>query len=233
MQAGIEVNRRGGYPNFAAWYVANLGWLARLRGRDDQAVSLGRQALAMAEQYEHSWWKAAACAMLGATLLQNGDRGGAIDLFERGLSAAQKAGVEAYQLRCAAPLAAATGSPVMLADADHMFEQASIPAGHAWLPGEEAYFFLARAWLAQGDPERARAIMAPLLALAERVPWTPTLAAALVVDGQALARLGQDDRARAELLRAQSLARDHGLPHARREARTALRRLRSAKDRVR
>jgi len=233
MQAGIEVNRRGSYPNFAAWYVANLGWLARLRGRDDEAVSLGRQALAMAEQYEHSWWTAAACAILGATLLQNGDRGGAIDLFERGVSTAEKAGVEAYQLRCAAPLAAATGSPVVLADADHLLEQAGIPAGDAWLLGEEAYLFLARAWLAQGNPERARAIMAPLLALAERVPWTPTLAAALVVDGQALIRLGESDRARTELLRAEGLARDHGLPHVRREARAAQRRLRSAPDSVR
>ena len=228
MQAGIELNQRGSYPNFAAWYVANLGWLARLRGRDDEAVSLGRQALAMAEQYEHSWWKAAACAMLGATLLQDGDRGGAIELFERGLSAAETAGVEAYQLRCAAPLAAATGSPVVLAAADRLLEQASIPAGHAWLLGEEAYLFLARAWLAQGDPERAREVMAPLLALAERVPWTPTLAGALVVDGQALIRLGQGERARTELLRAEGLARDHGLPHVRQEARVARRRLRSA-----
>jgi DNA-binding SARP family transcriptional activator len=233
MRAGIELNRRGGYPNFAAWYVANLGWLARLCGRDDEAVSLGRQALAMAEQHEHSWWTAAACAMLGTTLLQNGDRGGAIELFERGLSTAEKAGAEAYQLRCAAPLAAATGSPAVLADADHLLEQAGIPAGHAWLLGEEAYFYLARAWLAQGNPERARAIMAPLLALAERVPWTPTLAAALVVDGQALIRLGEGDRARAELLRAERLARDHGLPHVRREARTAQRRLRSARNSVR
>ncbi|HJY69418.1 MAG TPA: hypothetical protein VJ254_22075, partial [Streptosporangiaceae bacterium] len=222
MQAAIEVNRRGNYPNFAAWYVAHLGWLARLRGHDDEAVRLGRQALASAEQYEHSWWTAAACAMLGTTLLQNGDRANAIDLFERGLHAAEETGVEAYQLRCAAPLAAATGSPADLARADRLLEQASIPVGGAWLLGEEAYCSLARAWIARGDPERARVILAPLIALAERVPWTPTLAAALAVDGQALIRLGDRGRAWAALLRARDLAREYGMPHVLREAQSAL-----------
>jgi DNA-binding SARP family transcriptional activator/predicted ATPase len=222
MQAGIEVNRRGNYPNFAPWYVTHLGWLARLRGHDDEALSLGRQALAMAEQYEHSWWTAATCAMLGTTLLQNGDRADAIDLFERGLHTAEETGVEAYQLRCAAPLAAATGSTTDLARADRLLEQASIPAGGAWLLGEEAYCFLARAWIARGDPERARVILAPLIALAERVPWTPTLAAALAVDGQALIRLGDRDRARDELRRARDLAAEHGLPHVLHEAHSAL-----------
>ena len=222
MQAALEVNRRGNYPNFAAWYVAHLGWLARLRGHDDEAVSLGRQALASAEQYEHSWWTAAACAMLGTTLLQNGDRADAIDLFERGLHAAEETGVEAYQLRCAAPLAAATSSPADLARADRLLEQASIPVGGAWLLGEEAYCFLARAWIARGDPERARLILAPLIALAERVPWAPTLAAALAVDGQALIRLGDRDRAGAVLLRARDLAREHGMPHVLREAQSTL-----------
>ena len=231
MRAGLEVNRRGGYPQFAAWYTANLGWLARLQGHDDEAVTLGRQALAMAiteEEYEHTWWKAAACAMLGATLLQHGDRAEAIGLFERGLATAEEAGVEAYRLRCSAPLAAATGSPTVLAEADRVLGQASIPVGGAWLLGEETYLFLARAWLAQGDPERARTILAPLLAVADRVPWTATLAATLAVDGQALIRMGDGDQARAELLRAEGLARDHGLPHILQEARSAQHRLRSA-----
>jgi Flp pilus assembly protein TadD len=89
------------------------------------------------------------------------------------------------------------------------------------LLGEEVYLFLARAWLAQGDPERARAILAPLLTVAERVPWTPTLAATLAVDGHALVRLGQDQRARAQLQRAENLAREHGLPHVLEEARSS------------
>jgi DNA-binding SARP family transcriptional activator len=226
MKNGIEVNRRGGYPHFAAWYTAHLGWLARLRGHDDEAVTLGRRALDVAEEHEHSWWQAAACAILGTTLLELDDRAGATGLFESGLAAGEAAGVEGYVLRCAAPLAAATGSAAVLADADRLLEKASIPPDGAWLLGEEAYLALAQAWLHEDEPERARAVVAPLLALAERVPWTPTLAAVLTADGRALIRLGEREQAKAALLRAERLAAGHGLPHVRRDARSALRALR-------
>jgi DNA-binding SARP family transcriptional activator/predicted ATPase len=226
MESAVETNRHGGYPHFAAWYTAHLGWLARIRGHDDEAAALGRRALAMAEEHEHTWWQAAACALLGTTLLLSGDRPEAIALFERGLHAAEQSGAEAYLLRCAAPLAAATGSPAVLADADRLLGQAGIPPGGAWLLGEEAYLALAQAWLRRGDPERARAVLAPLLALAERVPWTATLAATLAADGRALVRLGRRGQAETALLRAERLAAGHGLPHVRLDARSALRGLR-------
>ena len=38
MESAIEINRRSGYPHSAAKYVAYLGRLARLLGRDDAAV---------------------------------------------------------------------------------------------------------------------------------------------------------------------------------------------------
>ena len=223
MRAGLEVNRRGGYPHFAAYYTAHLGWLARLRGDDEEAMTLGRRAVDIAEQHEQPWWQATACAMLGGTLLQAGDRAAATALFERGLTAAQQAGAEAYLLHCTARLAAAAGSPAVLADADRLLGQADIPAGGAWLLGEEAYLALAQAWLDRGEPDRARAVLAPLLALAERVPWTPALAATLAADARALIRLGERERARAQLLRAERLATAHGLAHVREDARQAMR----------
>ncbi len=221
IEKAIELNHRSGYPQGAAWYVAHLGWLARLRGRKDAAMTLGRQAVELTEQYEVTWWQAAACAMLGSTLLLAGDRTGAVKLFERGLATAQQAGVEAYLLRCAAPLAAATGSQTVLGEAAGLLEQASIPDGGAWMLGYEAYLSLAEAWLAHGEPERARAVLAPMLAVADREPWTPALAAALAADGRALIRLGQAEQARAELDRAVRLAGKHGLPHVARDAREA------------
>jgi tetratricopeptide (TPR) repeat protein len=87
--------------------------------------------------------------------------------------------------------------------------------------GYEAYLSLAQAWLGQGEPERARAVLAPLLAVAEREPWIPALAAALATDGRALIRLGHRDQARAELERAAGLAGRYGLAHVLREAREA------------
>ena len=226
IQAAVEVNHRGGYPQWVAWYVAHLGWLTRLRGRDDEAVTLGRRALVLIEQHEHSWIQATACVMLGGTMLVRGDRAGAIELFERGLAAGQQAGMEAYLLRSAAPLAAATGSLAMLGEAAELLEKASIPAGGAWVFGYEAYLSVAQAWLGHDDPERARAVLAPLLQVAEREPWKVTLAEVLVVDGRALIRLGRKEQARAELDRAAWLAGEHGLPHVLRDAQEGLRLLR-------
>ena len=155
-------------------------------------------------------------------MLLTGDRPGAIGLFERGLAAAQDAGAEAYLLRCAAPLASATGSPPVLADADRLLRQASIPACGAWLLGDEACLPLARAWLGRGDPERARAVLAPLLAVAERVPWITTLAATLAVSGHALRRSGEGDRAQGPADPGRAAGPAHGLPHVLREARSGL-----------
>jgi tetratricopeptide (TPR) repeat protein len=221
MEMAVELNRTAGYPHNAAWFTAHLGWLARLRGRDEEAVTAGRRALALSGQHEHSWWEAAACVMLGDTLLLTGDRAEAVALYERGLAAAQEAGMEAYLLRCGAPLAAATGSAAVLAEAAGWLEQASIPAGGAWLLGYEAYVSLAQAWLGRDDPARARAVLAPLLAVADREPWIVVLAAALPTDSHALIRLGELDRAAAQLDRAARLAREHGLPHVLRDVRTA------------
>ena len=132
VEKAIELNQRSGYPHCEAWYTAHLGWLARLRGQDDKAAELGRRALELTEQHEHAWWQATACAMLGDTLLLAGDRAGAIELFERGLAAAQESGMEAYQLRAAAPLAAATGSRVLLAQAAGGWSK---PASRTAAPG--------------------------------------------------------------------------------------------------
>ena len=225
MEAAIEMNRRTGYPHCAAWYVANLGWLARLRGRDGDAITLGRRSLQLTEQHEHNWWQAATCAMLGGTLLLTGDRDQAIELFERGLAAAEQAGAEAYVLRAAAPLAEATGSPAVLHEAAGLLERASMPTGGAWMLGYEAYLSLANARLGHDEPERARAVLEPLLAVAEREPWTPALAAGLTVDGRALVRLGEREQAAGALDRAARLARAHGLPHVLRDAESARREL--------
>ena len=222
MKSAIEVNGTAGYPHTTAWYVAHQGWLARLCGRMEEAIRLGHQAVELTEQHEVTWWQAAACAMLGDTVLLAGDRAGAIALFERGLAAARQAGVEGYLLRCAAPLAAATGSQALLAEAAGLLEQASIPDGGAWMLGYEVYLSLAEAWLGHGEPDRARAALAPLLAVAEREPWIPALAAALAADGRALARLGQREQARTALQRAARLAGEHGLPHVLRDVREAL-----------
>jgi MalT-like TPR region len=109
----------------------------------------------------------------------------------------------------------------VLSEAAGLLEQASIPDGGAWMLGYEVYLSLAEAWLAHDEPERAGAVLAPLLAVADREPWIPALAAALALDGRVLIRLGERERARAELDRAARLAAKHGLPYVLRDAREA------------
>jgi len=123
-------------------------------------------------------------------------------------------------------LAAGPGIVVDLDAAAGFCEQAEgklgTAAAVALAAAERAHELLsAGAWLGQGEPDRARAVLAPLLVVAEREPWIPALAAALAVDGRALARMGQREQAGAELERAVRLAGQHGLPHMLREAREA------------
>ena len=221
LESAVEINRRSGYPHWAAGYFARLGWLARLRGRDNEAVSLGRRALHLTEANSHPWGGALVCADLGLTLLATGSRAEAVELFERGHAIAEPGGAEAYLLGCLGPLAEATRSPAILAEADRLLATARLPAGDTWMLGYEACLAVARAWLAARQPERARSVLAPLLAAAERESWVTALAAALVVDGAALARLGERERARAALDRGTALAGQHGLAHVLREARAA------------
>jgi DNA-binding SARP family transcriptional activator/predicted negative regulator of RcsB-dependent stress response len=225
VKTALKLNDQGGYPRQGTWFLAHLGWLARLRGREDEAVTLGRRAMELTEQYEHSWWQASSRAMLGGTLLAVGDRDGAVELFERAVTAAQQAGIESYLLRAIAPLAAATGSVELLGEAAALLERATMPAGGAWVFGYEACLSVAQAWLGHGDPERARAVLAQLLEVARREPWKVTLAEALVVDGRALIRLGDQEQARSGLDRAARLAHEHGLRYVLRNARAAQREL--------
>lgn len=209
--ASLLTNRRSGYPSHADWYTTHLGLIARLRGRNADAIEIGRSALDVGSQHGHSWLIAVASATLGSALLAAGASDEATALFERGLAAAEKHGAESYVLRCLAPLASVTGSPDLLERADDLLAQATTEAG-AWIPGYETYLAVASAWLPRGEPERARQVLAPLLAVAERTPWTPVLAEALLVDARALTALGRRAEARAAFRRAADLATGHGMP---------------------
>ncbi len=219
---GILTNRRSGYPSWAGLYAAHLGLIARLRGRDADAIQVGRNALAIADQHGHSWSIAVASAALGSTLLVAGAADESTALFEHGLSAAETDGTESYVLRCLAPLAYVTRSPDLLERAGGLLAQAASKTG-AWIPGYETHLAVASAWRAHGEPERAREVLAPLLAVAERTPWTPVLAEALLVDASALTALGRQADASAALRHAARLAGDHGMPRVAADATAALR----------
>ena len=210
MAEAVEVSHRGGLIGHDSWFLAHLGWLARLRGRLDLALQHGRVAVAQARLVPQAWFGPTADALLAGTMLDCGDAAGAAAVLRDALDAAGAEGAEAYRLRCLAPLAEATGDPAVLAEAERLLGGIETPPGGAFLLGADAYVCVARARLQSGDPGQARAVLAPLLAAARRLEWIPVLVTAGLVDAHAAAALG-DGSAVAAAERARELAEQHGM----------------------
>jgi tetratricopeptide (TPR) repeat protein len=171
VRRAIAINLRSGYTGYTAWYVAHLGWIARLAGRPADALAHGRRA---AEMESHAWVASAVQAMYATTLLEAGRAGEAIPMLEEGLAGSERHRTAAYRLRCLAPLAEATGSAALLDDADAVLRGITRP----WLYGADAYLSVARAWRARGAPGRAAAVLDPVLAAGRRTGWVAPLRAA-------------------------------------------------------
>ena len=186
----VEASARSGYPAHATWFVAHLGWVARLQGDLDGALEHGRRAVELAGRAAHSWWSPTARALLATSLLEAGEVPEARSLADDAVAAAGPDAVAACRLRCLAPLAEAEArvavdgaAPPSLREADRLLADITAPPGSAWLLGADAYLCVARAWRAIGRHDRARAVLFPLVASAERHGWRPLLAAAASVDG--------------------------------------------------
>ncbi len=179
----VEAGARGGFPAHAAWFVAHLGWVARLAGDLDAALVHGRRAVELSGPVGHPWWSPTARALLATTLLAAGRTVEARRVADEAVAAAGPDAVPAIRLRCLAPLAEATAVPggdvpPSLDAADRVLAGITAPPGEAWLLGADAYLSVARAWRALGRPDRAGAVVAPLLAAATRHGWRPLLASA-------------------------------------------------------
>jgi tetratricopeptide (TPR) repeat protein len=178
MRAALEINRRSGFLAYGIWFEAHLGWLLRLAGRHDESLEVGRRAVATRVGGQHPWWRSSACLFLAGTLLEVGERAEAADLLAEGLAAAEQDGSDAYVLGCLALLADVSGDPETLAAADAMLHGVQAPDGQVWMLGAESYLAVARAWLAAGNADRAREVLAPLVAAARAQGWGQVLAQA-------------------------------------------------------
>jgi DNA-binding SARP family transcriptional activator/tetratricopeptide (TPR) repeat protein len=218
----IEVNRRRSDHTYEAWFVAHLGWLSRLQGRLDQALEQGRRAVEATTPDHHRWTRPTCAAFLGTTLIELGDTTEATQLLSTAVAHAKRDGTEAYVLRTLAPLAEATGSSELLAEADTLLASILAPPESAWLLGTDAYLSIARAWVSHGQPMRAQAALAPLLVAARRLNWIPALAQAGLIDALAAQALG-DPSADTSLSAVGGLAIAHDMPSVARAAGQALR----------
>ena len=107
--------------------------------------------------------------MHATTLLDLGRRDEAASLATAGLAALAPESGAAYRLRCLAPIAAATGE--CLDEADRLLASVTTPPGTGWVLGADVYEQVAAAWVAAGEPERASAAVAPLLAVTGDGTW--------------------------------------------------------------
>jgi DNA-binding SARP family transcriptional activator/tetratricopeptide (TPR) repeat protein len=186
----VEASAHSGYPGHATWFVAHLGWVARLQGDLGEALEHGRRAVDLGGRAAHSWWSPTARALLATSLLEAGEVHEARTVAGDAVAAAGPDAVAACRVRCLAPLAeaqalsaAADDVPASLREAGRMLAEIAAPPGSAWLLGADAYLSVARAWGAVGRHDRARAVLAPLVSAASRHRWPTLLAAASSVEG--------------------------------------------------
>jgi DNA-binding SARP family transcriptional activator/tetratricopeptide (TPR) repeat protein len=210
IRSAVEIGHDSGLVGHEVWFVAHLGWVARLQGRVDDALTNGRMAVELAHHMGDAWFGPGACALLACTFLEVGDLAAAVPLLREGLDGASREGAEAYRLRCVAPLAEATGDPDVLREAESLLAAVEAPPEAAFVLGADIYMCLARAHLRQGDPERGRVVLAPLLAAAQRLDWIPVLVSAGLLDARARIALG-DGSADAERERLIVLGERHGM----------------------
>jgi len=176
------------------------------------------------EESPHAWWVPLAASVLGTTLLQIGQRAEAVAQFEHGCRLADQEGAQAYLLRCLAPLAAASGSSALLAEADAMLGASVNDAPRlAWLTVDSTYINVAPRLAGAARAGAGAAILAPMLAAARRVPWVAPLAEGSLVDGLAARALGNTAEAHDLLRTAAELGGRHQLAYVAREADAAQR----------
>ncbi len=177
VEEALTFSRSRGSAAYEAWFLAHLGWFARLQGNLADAASHGRRAMDAGRRAEsiHAWCRAFATTTYATTLLRCGDDSAAIEVLVDGLDTAPPGHASAYRARFVAALAEATGGADYRLEAEALLAAATTPDGSAWLLGWDAYESLARAQAAAGDVQQAAATLRPVVAAATRAHWLPVL----------------------------------------------------------
>ncbi len=225
----VAMNRQTGHTVYQPMFVATAGWIHRSRGDYGKALSVGREAVEAAGEFEHPWWTAFAETMLGWTLTELFALDEAVQHLERGLASAERDGAEGYLLRCLGHLALAAamrGDTARAAEAAERAEEilsaVRAPAGGAFLHGAHATIAAARARLTMGDPARAERLAGGFLPAAKSAGWVEPLAEGALVVGRCALLLGRVEQAAGPLSRALGAATSVGLGRVAWEAHAAL-----------
>jgi class 3 adenylate cyclase/predicted ATPase len=209
-----------------------ISWVHRCRGDYGRALESARESASAGAAMEMPEWQAWSAATLGWTLLELHAPEAAMGALEAGISAAEAVGAPNQRIRCLSQLAwttILTGDDVrsrrLTEEALRSLEQVSVPAGRAWLFGAHAYIALASALLALGHPERARALMEPVLEAAEAAGWLEFVSRGLLAIARCDNATGDVGRAQSKLIRALDVASGCAMPGPAHEAHSELARL--------
>jgi tetratricopeptide (TPR) repeat protein len=203
LEEALRVNQRVGDHGNEPMYLATYCQIDRSRGRYEQALASGRQAVALARELGHLEWTAWSEIWLGSTLQDLYALREAAEHFERGLEAGERVGALNHAIPCAGHLAwvhwlsGDVERALSLTDrAGYLLGRITTPPDTAFLQGAHGTVAVARVHLGHGAPARAAALLAPVLAAAEACNWQEVIAEASLVMGQCHAVLG--DRRSAE-----------------------------------
>jgi DNA-binding SARP family transcriptional activator/tetratricopeptide (TPR) repeat protein len=177
VEEALALSRSRGSIAYETWFLAYLGYYARLQGRPDDAMAHGRRSMEAAGRTEpaHAWCRAIAAVSFGTTLLRTGRADEAADVLLGSVHTAPAGHASAYRARFMAAIAEATGDGAALDEAEALLSAVTVPTGGGWLLGWDAYVSVALAQAAAGDPGRARQTLLPVLDAARRVSWAPVL----------------------------------------------------------
>ncbi len=215
----LDLARTVGDRSTQPYLLAGIASLHRSRGDYRSALEVGRRAVDVALELDHGWWVAWTEAMCGWTLTEVFAVEEATRHLERGLEAAERAGVRDYLVRCTAHLAEAYAlrgdvgaADAMAGRAEALLAEVSTPDGAAFLHGFDAYRSVASARLSTGDPERAEGLVDPLVEAAERSGWGEVIAGVTLARGSCRLARGDRDGASRDLERALEVSATRGIP---------------------
>ncbi len=190
LDEALELTRTRGYRYQEPIFIEARCWLYRAMGDYEAAIEHGHTAAELAHELGAAEWACWADASLGWTLLEAGKPAEAAECLTRGLRTAEASGPPAQRARGECLLACALSllgerdrAGKHAARGEELLSQVSAPPGQAWLYGGHSYLAVARVHRDAGEPERAEAIAAPILAAAERSGWGRTLAGAKLLGG--------------------------------------------------
>ena len=175
---GLELTRRIGVRFQEGLFIDGLSWAQRSKGDYERALEYGREAVELTESLGGTEWVAWTRATLGWAMLEAGEVADAAECLELGLAAGRSARAPAQIVRNMALLAWARAelgeteaARALREECGALLDEIRVPTGRAWLFGAHAYVAAARVDVELGAPERAIALLGPIVAAAERSGW--------------------------------------------------------------